>query len=295
MRSRRAQAGAHWGAILALALGAGGAAHAADAPPTGLVDNPCVGAVDVPPAIRAVLAARYHPEAGKPVPQIDPEQLKAYQASAAEFAKRDWPNLCKYRADNARLAAGPASGRRVVFMGDSITEGWGVADATFFTDGVVNRGISGQTTPQMLVRFEADVIALKPAVVHIMAGTNDIAGNTGPTSADAIRNNIVAMATLARASGAKVILASVPPAAKLFWNPALPPAPPKIAETNAWLKAYAAREGFIYADYHTALATPDGAMKPELTLDGVHPNAKGYEVIEPLARAAIQRALGQKR
>lgn len=291
MRSRRA----HLAMLAAgLALFGASAASAADAPPTGLVDDPCVGAVEVPAGIRAVLAARYHPVVGKPVPQVDPEQLKAYQASAAEFAKKDWPNLCKYRADNARLAAGSAAGRRVVFMGDSITEGWGVADAAFFTGGVVNRGISGQTTPQMLVRFEADVVALQPAVVHILAGTNDIAGNTGPTSVDAIRNNIAAMATLAKASGAKVILASVPPAAKLFWNPALPPAPPRIAELNAWLKAYAAREGFIYADYHTPLSTPDGAMKPELTLDGVHPNAKGYDVIEPLARDAIRRALAKR-
>ncbi|MCW5761337.1 MAG: hypothetical protein KIS90_16325, partial [Phenylobacterium sp.] len=157
MLSRRARLTTMLGVMLAIC--AGGAARAADAP-TGLVDDPCVGAAEVPPAIRAIVAARYHPEAGKPAPQIDPEQLKAYQAAQADSAKRDWPNLCKYRADNARLTAGPAAGRRVVFMGDSITEGWGVADAAFFSDGVVNRGISGQTTPQMLVRFEADVIAL---------------------------------------------------------------------------------------------------------------------------------------
>ena len=195
-----------------------------------------------------------------------------------------------YRADNVRLVAGPAAARQVVFMGDSITQGWGLADPAFFGPGHVNRGISGQTTPQMLARFQADVVTLRPRVVHIMAGTNDVAGNTGPTSVQDIRNNIVAMVTLAKAGGAKVVLASIPPAASFNWAPALKPAD-QIREMNAWLKAYAREQGLTYVDYYAAMATPDGAMKPELTFDGVHPDAAGYRVMRPLAEAALRQAL----
>lgn len=256
----------------------------------GLVDDPCAGRPAIPTSILAATAARYDATRTGPPPPVPPEDLAARRASQAEAQKRDWPNLCMYRADNARLVAAPATARQVVFMGDSITYGWGLADAAFFGAGHVNRGISGQTTPQMLARFQADVAALRPRVVHIMAGTNDIAGNTGPTSVQDVRNNIIAMVTLAKANRAAVVLASIPPAKSFPWAPGLTPAD-QIREMNAWLKAYARAQGLIYVDYYAVLATPDGGMKPELTFDGVHPDAAGYRVMRPLAEAALKRAL----
>src|SRR5262249_19523996 len=151
------------------------------------------------------------------------------------------------------------------------------------------RGVSGQTTPQMVARFYQDVIALKPRVVHIMAGTNDIAGNTGPTSEEAYKNNIAAMVDLARAHGVAVVLASMPPADRFSWKPALKPAP-EIRKLNAWLAAYAKARGLVYVDYTPVLATPSGGMRPELTGDGVHPKKPGYDLIEPLALKAIAQA-----
>lgn len=194
----------------------------------------------------------------------------------------DWANLNRYAAENAAMRGARVS---TVFMGDSITQGWREQRPAFF-EGRAGRGISGQTTPQMLLRFQADVVALKPAAVHIMAGTNDLAGNTGPNSAEDYRNNIRAMVTLAKANGIKVILASIPPAAGFAWKPALKPTP-LIAELNAWLKSYAEAEGQAFLDYHTALATPEGALRPDLTFDGVHPNHAGYQVMAPLARKAL--------
>lgn len=260
--------------------------------PVGLVDDPCVSAPVVPPALLAAMAARYDAKRKDPPPPVPPAELAAYRTAETEARKRDWANLCLYNAENAKLMAGPAAGRQVVFMGDSITQGWGLADPAFFGPGRVNRGISGQTTPQMLVRFQADVAGLKPRAVHIMAGTNDVAGNTGPTSVADIQNNIMAMVTIARANRIAVVLASVPPANVFTWAPALKPAD-QIRGVNAWLKAYAWREGLTYVDYYAAMATPDGAMKPELTFDGVHPNMAGYLVMEPLTQAALKRALRQ--
>jgi acyl-CoA thioesterase I len=259
--------------------------------PMGLVDDPCAAAPVVPPAILAAMAARYDTKRTEP-PPVPLTELAAYRTAETEARKRDWPNLCLYKADNARLTAGPAAGRQVVFMGDSITQGWGLADPAFFGPGWINRGISGQTTPQMLARFQADVAALKPRAVHIMAGTNDVAGNTGPTSVADIQNNIIAMVTIAKANRVAVVLASIPPAKVFTWAPALRPAE-QIRGLNAWLKAYAGREGLTYVDYYAAMAMPDGAMKPELTFDGVHPNAAGYGVMEPLTQAALKRALRQ--
>ena len=161
----------------------------------------------------------------------------------------DWAWLCRFRADNAAVEAAPP---QVVFMGDSITEGWWRADQEFFEHGNTNRGISGQTSPQMLLRFWQDVVALHPRAVHIMAGTNDVAGNTGPNRIEDFKNNIRAMASLAQANGIAVILASVPPADRFGWKPAMQPAF-RVAEMNAWLKDYAATERFAYADYYAAM------------------------------------------
>lgn len=272
--------------LLAALLGAATPLLAQTPVARGMVDQPCEGlAVPVPEAVLAYLKhiSALPPGATPPPP---PAELADYRTADREARKSDWADLCRYRADNERLRAGPATARRIVFMGDSITYIWSVDDPVLFSGGVVNRGISGQTTPQMLLRFPADVVALQPAVVHIMAGTNDLAGNTGPNSADDYKNNIRAMVTLAKANGIKVILASIPPAAGFAWKPALKPTP-MIAELNAWLKSYAEAEGQMFVDYHAALATPEGALRAEMTFDGVHPNHAGYQAMAPLVRAAL--------
>jgi lysophospholipase L1-like esterase len=215
----------------------------------------------------------------------------AWETWRLHMLTRDFGQLCRYAAQNAELAATGAR-VRVVFMGDSITDNWIDADAALFTNGLVDRGIGGQTTPQMLVRFRADVLALHPQAVHIMAGTNDIAGNTGAATMATVQGNIATMTDLARAHGIKVILASIPPAAAFPWSPKMKPAPQIIA-LNAWLRGYAARNGFTYVDYHATLAGPDGGMKPGYASDGVHPTPQGYAAMKPLALAAITNTLGR--
>lgn len=196
--------------------------------------------------------------------------------------------LAHYRSDNAALAPTPGV-PRIVFMGDSITEGWRNHVPAFFGPGRIGRGISGQTTMQMLARFRQDVIDLKPKVVQIMAGTNDIAGNLGPVDDSDIEANIRSMTELAQAHGIRVILASIPPAADFPWLTGLNPGP-RIVRLNAWLKSYAARSGAVYADYWSA--THDGlGFRAGLAMDGVHPNEAGYAVMAPVAEAAIRKAL----
>jgi lysophospholipase L1-like esterase len=200
----------------------------------------------------------------------------------------DWANLARYREANRALPA--RDSRRIVFMGDSITEGWGSQPFIHDNSHFVDRGISGQTAPQMLVRFRSDVIALKPAVVHVMAGTNDIAGNIGAESEDEIFGYIVSMVELARANRIKVILASVPPAADFPWRPGLDPAP-KIRSLNARLKAYATSHAIVYADYWRVMSSNDGGMKAQYSEDGVHPNPRGYEAMRLVTQAAIARPI----
>ena len=198
----------------------------------------------------------------------------------------DWPYLDAYRNKDAHLAPDP---RRVVFMGDSITEFWDREGKALFTDpSLVNRGISGQTTPQMLLRFRQDVIDLKPRAVVILAGTNDIAGNTGPSDMKMITDNIQSMAELARAHGIRVVLGAVPPVARYPWSPEIKPIP-RIAEENAWLKAYAKAQGFAFVDFFTPMADDRQGMRADLSEDGVHPNAKGYAVMETLLRQALSQ------
>ena len=209
------------------------------------------------------------------------------QAPAAD----DWANLSRYREANQSLS--PADAQRVVFIGDSITEGWQSRPFIHDSPHFVGRGISGQTAPQMLVRFRSDVVALKPAVVHIMAGTNDIAGNTGAENEDEVFGYIVSMVQLARANGIEVVLASIPPAADFPWRRGLDPAP-KIQSLNARLKAYARSHSLAYADYWSALASRDGGMKPEFSEDGVHPNDRGYDAMRATAQVAIKRAKHQR-
>lgn len=218
--------------------------------------------------------------AQKPVPSAEPSELEAAKAKL-----RDWAQLGYYQTANAKLP--PDATGRVVFFGDSITVRWGRAGSTFFPGKpYVNRGISGQTTPQMLVRFRQDVINLHPIAVVILAGTNDIAGNTGPETMEQIEDNLRSMAELAQANHIRVIFSSVLPAADYSWRPGLAPAQ-KIVTLNQWLVSYCKLQNITYLDYYPHMATPEGAMKPELSGDGVHPNGAGYAIMAPLAQAAI--------
>ncbi len=206
---------------------------------------------------------------------------------------QDWANLRRFSAQNERLEAVKPGEQRVVFMGNSITEGWGNLDQDFFKDKpYVNRGISGQTTPQMLLRFRQDVIDLKPAAVVILAGTNDIAGNTGPITLEHTKDNIISMVELARSNGIKVVLCSVLPAFDFSWRPGLQPAE-RIVRLNEMLKKYATDNGIVYVDYHSAMSDERMGLKKELGEDGVHPNLAGYKVMAPLAERGIGRALAK--
>ena len=210
---------------------------------------------------------------------------------AAQQPTQDWPNLQRYRAANDSLKPPAAGEKRVVFMGNSITDSW----AKFFPQmfpgkPYIGRGISGQITPQMLVRFRQDVIALKPAVVVILAGTNDIAGNTGPSSLEMIEDNLMSMTELAKANGIRVVLSSVLPAFDYPWKRGLEPAQ-KIVALNSWIKSYAARVGAEYLDYHSSMADERQGLRADLTNDGVHPTEPGYRIMALLAEQAIAKAL----
>jgi lysophospholipase L1-like esterase len=218
------------------------------------------------------------------------KQIAAMQAKLA-----DWPGLGRYKADNAALAPAAAGEQRVVFYGDSITDGWGRHPNTgkFFPGKTyVNRGISGQTTPQMVVRFRQDVIDLHPAAVLILAGTNDVAGNTGPMTPEMTEDNFKSMVELAKASGIRVIVASITPVADYPWKRGQEPAP-KIKALNDWLRGYCVNHSVTYLDYYSAMVGEDGGMKPGISFDGVHPNAQGYAIMGPLAQAAIDKTLGK--
>ena len=204
---------------------------------------------------------------------------------------QDWANLKRYQDENAVVPVLGKTENRVVFMGNSITEQWKDKRPEFFVQNpYICRGISGQTTPQMLVRFRQDVIALQPKVVVILAGTNDIAGNTGPSTLEMIEDNLASMAEVAAANGIRVVLSSVLPVFDYPWKPGIEPAG-KIVSLNAWIKTYCENKGFTYLDYFKPMADERNGMKAELTTDGVHCNADGYKVMEPLAQAAIENAL----
>lgn len=206
---------------------------------------------------------------------------------------QDWANIARFKNENAKLPAPAKAEKRVVFMGNSITEGWLKTRPSFFAGKpYVNRGIGGQTTPQMLVRFRADVINLKPALVVILAGTNDIAGNTGPSTLEMIKDNIVSMAELAKANGIKVILSSVLPVYDYPWKPGLNPAE-NIFALNIMLKDYALKNKLGYVDYFTPMVDSRKGLKIELGEDGVHPNEMGYLIMEPLVEKAITEALNK--
>ena len=233
-----------------------------------------------------------------PASNITAEQLARLER--AENKLKDWPNLARYREANSKLAPPASKEDRVVFMGDSITDSWKLAEY-FPEKPYVNRGISGQTTSQMLIRFRPDVIGLKPKVVVILAGTNDLAGNTGPTSLEVIQNNLASMTDLALANRIRVVLASVMPindyavrdGKPIIRSVARPPE--KIVALNKWIKDYAATNGLTYLDYFSAMVDEKGFLKAELSNDGLHPTPKGYEVMKTLAEEVIGAALKKKK
>ncbi|MCD8079946.1 MAG: SGNH/GDSL hydrolase family protein [Bacteroides sp.] len=213
----------------------------------------------------------------------------------AQDNQPDWPNLNKYREANAAVAPKAAGEQRVVFMGNSITEGWVKFRPSFFEGcSYIGRGISGQTTPQMLIRFRQDVVNLDPDVVVILAGTNDIAGNTGPASLEMILDNLMSMCEIARANGIRVVLCSVLPAYDYPWRKGLEPAD-KIPALNAMIREYADRHQIVYVDYFTAMADERNGLKEEYTYDGVHPDEQGYMVMEPIVEEGIRKALQQEK
>ncbi len=204
---------------------------------------------------------------------------------------QDWSNLNRYKLDNTQLGSPLEHEKRVVFMGNSITQGWSVLFPEFFEGKpYINRGISGQTTPQMLIRFRADVIALEPKVVLILAGINDIAGNTGPSDVTMITNNIMSMAELAKNNNIHVIISSILPAKDFSWKPEMNP-PPKILAVNTIIEKFANDNGMIYLDYYSSMVDEDNALKKEYGSDGVHPNKEGYQVMSLLAEDAINGIL----
>jgi len=215
---------------------------------------------------------------------------------ARDMRMRDWAEMARYRDANKTLPAPAGKDARVVFMGDSITDGWQQPRYGGFFPGkpYVDRGISGQTTPQMLVRFRRDVIDLQPRAVVILAGTNDIAGNTGPMSNEEIQGNLASMSDLAHAHNIKVVMSSITPISEYHVRgiPQTTARPmERIKAMNDWMKSYAASHGDVYLDYFSAMVDDKGLMRAELTEDDLHPNAKGYAIMGPLAEAAIARAL----
>lgn len=207
--------------------------------------------------------------------------------------KKDWANLSRYAQENAKLPKPEKKDKRVVFMGNSITEGWVRTHPDFFkTNGYIGRGIGGQTSYQFLVRFREDVINLSPALVVINGGTNDVAENTGEYNEDYTFGNIISMAELAKANKIKVILTSVLPAASFRWNPAIKDTPQKIKALNTRLEAYAKANKIPFVNYYQPMVVAeDGALNPQFTKDGVHPTSEGFDVMEPLIKQAIDREL----
>jgi lysophospholipase L1-like esterase len=238
------------------------------------------------PGVSTMVTPAVSPMLQTPTAEITPKQISAMQKMLS-----DWGQLSRYRDENAKLGD-PAQGqKRVVFYGDSITDLWGRRAGKFFPDQPwVNRGIGGQTTPQMLVRFEQDVIALKPEAVVILAGINDIAGNTGPETLPEIESFYRAMVDLARINHVRVVISSVLPTKAFWWNKGVDPRD-EVAALNRWLQQFASQEGLVYVDYYSAMVAPDRGIRADLSNDGVHPNNAGYAVMEPLARKAVEEAL----
>ncbi len=246
--------------------------------------------------LTALLALPCRAIAQNPAQATQPAKAdhQARRLAAAEKTLADWPNLGRYREANSELGPPKPGERRVVFFGNSITEAWAPSFPTQFPGKpYVGRGISGQTTPQMLVRFRQDVIDLHPAAVVILAGTNDIAGNTGPSTLEMIEDNLRSMVDLAHENGITVVLCSVLPAYAYPWRPDVRPAP-SIVALNGWLKGYARKRDLVYVDYWGAMADERKGLRGELSADGVHPNEAGYRLMADLVEPAIAKALGRR-
>ena len=254
----------------------------------------------------AVAGAAQSPQPPPPQSTL-PESAECTQAKAAVTqlgAKlKDWPAIARYHEDNAKITPPARKEKRVVFMGDSITDSWdNPANGGFFPGKpYMDRGISGQTTPQMLIRFRADVIALRPEVVVILAGTNDIAGNTGPMTLEAIEDNLISMSELAHANRIRVVLSSLLPVSDYEKTPegqsriqTTRRPPEQIKALNAWMKKYTLENKLTYLDYYSAMVDDKGFLKDELSNDGLHPNLQGYALMAPLAERAIEIALKRK-
>jgi lysophospholipase L1-like esterase len=253
------------------------------------------------PETKAPTAAQGAAEPKSPAPAPAPTALSPsghplndYWSAHDKQLLNDFGWLARFKEADMNLAPPAADENRVVFMGDSITEGWHFDGPGGFFPGkpYINRGISGQTTPQMLMRFRQDVIGLKPKVVVILAGINDIAGNTGPETLEEIEDNLASMADLARANHIHVVLCSVLPAFDFPWSPGKTPAP-KVIALNAWIKAYATAQDYVYVDYHTTMKDERDGLPAALSHDGVHPLPAGYAVMTPLVEAGIEKALRQ--
>lgn len=260
--------------------------------------------------ICAVAVLAQSSQSSSPAPTASPSQVETADCAQAkariaplETKLKDWPALARYRDENAKIAAPNKSEARVVFLGDSITDSWDDPKYGGFFSGkpYLNRGISGQTTPQMLIRFRADVIALKPRVVVILAGTNDIAGNTGPTTLEAIEDNLMSIAELAQRHHIRLVFASVLPVSDYEKTSdgqtriqTIRRPPEQIKALNVWMKKYAAENRFTYLDYYSAMVDEKGFLEDELSDDGLHPNAQGYAVMAPLAERAIKAAVKRR-
>jgi lysophospholipase L1-like esterase len=247
-------------------------------------------AVLLAPSLLSAQASTPAAQTAQPAPAAAPKHPDDdYWRKHNEQLLNDFGWLAKFRDADAQLPPPAPGENRAVFMGDSITEGWHL-DVSFPGKPYINRGISGQTSPQMLLRFRQDVIDLKPKVVVILAGTNDVAGNTGPMTPAQSEENIASMADLASANRIRVVLCSVLPAIDFRWSPGLQPAP-KIDALNEWIKAYAAEKGYVYVDYHSAMKDEHDGLPANLSPDGVHPNPAGYAIMAPLVEAGIAKAL----
>jgi lysophospholipase L1-like esterase len=248
-------------------------------------------------AVAVCLAALTMGSGGAIAQQARERSYLDYAKQEEELRRTDFANLKRFHDDDGKVAAPAAGEERVVFMGDSITQGWlhhGVPPEPAAAGKLyINRGISGQTTPQMLLRFRQDVIELKPAVVVIFAGTNDIAGNTGDMTPEQTEDNLASMADLAKANGIRVVLCSILPAFDFPWRPGREPAP-KVVALNRWIKAYAESKGYVYVDFYSAMVDERGGLPEKLSKDGVHPNPAGYEIMTPLVEVGIDEALKQK-
>ena len=250
--------------------------------------------VFLPAATLPAQIAAAAPEAKTPCVMPKTPEVSAWQKARDAQMKDDFPWLAKFKEADLKLGPPAAGEDRVVFMGDSITEFWKIEEpeGSFPGKPYINRGISGQTTPQMVLRFRHDVIALKPKVVVILAGINDIAGNTGPETLEQIEDNLTSMAELATANHIRVVMCSVLPAFDFSWRTGMTPAP-KVLALNAWIKAYAAEKGYPYVDFHTAMKDERDGLPATLSKDGVHPLPAGYAVMAPLVEAGIEKALKQ--